>query len=48
MNKKMLADVLILDAILLFVGAAFGLGGFFTVLVLEIWYTLCWIADHTN
>ncbi len=48
MNGKMLADVLIIEAILLFIGRCFGWEGFFTVLVFEIIYTLGWIANHMD
>ncbi len=48
MNGKMLADVLIIEAILLFLGRFFGWEGFFLVLFIEIIYTIVWIADHSG
>lgn len=46
MNGKMLADVLIIEAILLFIGRCFGWEGFVMVLLLEIWFTFGWISNH--
>ena len=48
MNMKMLGDVLILDAILLFLGRFFGWEGFFLVLFFEIFYTVGWIVNHMD
>lgn len=45
-RDKMLVDLLIFEAILLFLGRFFGWEGFFVVLFFEIIYTFCWVTDH--
>lgn len=41
-----LSEVLILDAILLVLSSFFGVAGLLKVLVLELFYTAGWIANH--
>lgn len=41
---KKLGDILLLDVIILIASTIFGAGGFCTVLIVEIFYTLGWIC----
>lgn len=47
MNKKMLADLLIFDAIILFVACFFGLEAVVGAFVLELMGLMSWLHNHS-
>lgn len=47
MNKKMLADLLIFDAIILFIACFFGLKAVAGAFVLEVIGLMSWLHNHS-